>query len=184
MLSATDMRGNSATFWKVRPMPMSQMRCGGRVEDARALHQDVALARLVEPAQAIEQASSCRRRSGRSIRGSGPALIERNVVQRDDAAEHNAHLANGKQDVPLRCYGSVHVWRPVAGVERLILLVARHTKPGEIPRSHVQLVLLLYSIFLFLLALAPGLTCRLAHPQYPLPSPPDAVQRRSLADLR
>jgi len=41
-------------FWKVRPMPISAIRCGGPRQDALAIHQDVAGARLVEPAQAIE----------------------------------------------------------------------------------------------------------------------------------
>ena len=30
-LSSTERLGNSATFWKVRPMPISAIRCGGRV---------------------------------------------------------------------------------------------------------------------------------------------------------
>ncbi len=34
MLSTTDMFGNSATFWNVRPMPTSQILCAGLVEDA------------------------------------------------------------------------------------------------------------------------------------------------------
>ncbi len=29
-LSITERFGNSATFWKVRPMPISAIRCGGR----------------------------------------------------------------------------------------------------------------------------------------------------------
>ena len=115
----TDMRGNSATFWKVRPMPMSQMRCGGRVQDARALDQDIALARLIEAAQAIEQGRLAGAVRADQSENLPLALVERDVVQRDNAAEHNAHLANGKQDVALRCYSSVHVWRPVAGVEHL-----------------------------------------------------------------
>ena len=30
-LSSTERLGNSATFWKVRPMPISAIRCGGRL---------------------------------------------------------------------------------------------------------------------------------------------------------
>ncbi len=30
-LSSTERLGNSATFWKVRPMPISAILCGGRV---------------------------------------------------------------------------------------------------------------------------------------------------------
>ena len=31
MLSSTERFGKSATFWKVRPMPISAILCGGRV---------------------------------------------------------------------------------------------------------------------------------------------------------
>jgi hypothetical protein len=73
------------------------------VQDAAALHQDVAAGRLVEPRQAVEQ---------RGLAGAvGPdqpedlALVhvERHAIQRDDAAEHDADVANREQGIlPLR----------------------------------------------------------------------------------
>ena len=90
-------------------------------QDALTFHQDVALARLVQPAQAIEQRGLAGAVRADQSEDLAATLIERDVVQRDDAAEHNAHLANGKQDVPLRCYSSVHVWRPVAGVREFMV---------------------------------------------------------------
>ena len=55
MLSTTERFGNSATFWKVRPMPTSQIRCAGFVRMLSAFDQDVALARLIKPAEAVEE---------------------------------------------------------------------------------------------------------------------------------
>jgi hypothetical protein len=84
------------------------------LEDAGPLHQDLALARLIEPAQAVEQ-----RRLARAVRSDQAqdlALlhIERHAIQRNDATEHDAHVANGEQGslppapVPAscRCSGS------------------------------------------------------------------------------
>src|SRR4029077_4172525 len=99
MLSATDMRGNSATFWKVRPMPMSQMRCGGRV---RMLAPSIRMStwlRWLSRRQAIEQCRLAGAVRADQSEDLAATLIKRDVVQRDDAAEHYAHLANGKQDV-------------------------------------------------------------------------------------
>src|SRR5207244_13288756 len=94
-------------------------------ENARTFHQDVALARLVEPAQAIEQGGLAGAVRADQSKDLAAALIQRDVVKRNDAAEHNAHLANGQQDVPLRCYSTVHVWRPEAGGRGLCLWWAR-----------------------------------------------------------
>src|ERR1700716_2375366 len=66
-------------------------------QDALAFHETVACARLVEPAQAIEQ----RRLAGavRPDQAEDLALmhIEGNAIQCDDAAEHDADVANRKQ---------------------------------------------------------------------------------------
>ena len=66
-------------------------------QDALAFHQDVAGARLIEPAEAIEE----RRLAGavRSDQAEDLALVhvERHAIQRDDAAEHDADVANRKQ---------------------------------------------------------------------------------------
>ncbi len=83
-------------------MPISAIRCGGRVsdpvrrarQDALAFQENVAVARLVEPGEAIEQ----RRLAGavRPDQAEDLALmhIEGHAVQRDDAAEHDADVAN------------------------------------------------------------------------------------------
>ena len=68
-------------------------------QDALAFHQNVARARLIEPAEAIEQ----RRLAGavRPDQAEDLALVhvERHAVQRDDAAEHDADVANREQGV-------------------------------------------------------------------------------------
>ena len=96
-LSSTDRLGNSATFWKVRPMPISAILCGGRVRMLGAFHQDVAGRRLVEPGQAIEQRGLAG--AVRSDQAEDLALVhvEGHAVQRDDAAEHDADVANREQ---------------------------------------------------------------------------------------
>ena len=66
-------------------------------QDALAFHQDVAGARLVEPGEAVEE----RRLAGavRSDQAEDLALVhvERHAIQRDDAAEHDADVANREQ---------------------------------------------------------------------------------------
>ena len=68
-------------------------------QDALAFHQDVAGARLIEPAEAIEQ----RRLAGavRPDQAEDLALmhVEGHAIQRDDAAEHDADVANRKQGI-------------------------------------------------------------------------------------
>ena len=67
------------------------------LQDALAFHQDVALARLIEPAQAIEErglASAVWPDQPQDL----PLIhVERNTIQRNDAAEHDADVANRKQ---------------------------------------------------------------------------------------
>ena len=74
------------------------------LQDALAFHQDVAGARLVEPAQAIEQRGLAG--AVRPDQAEDLALmhVERHAVQRDDAAEHDADVANREQGmiVPAR----------------------------------------------------------------------------------
>ena len=96
-LSSTERLANSATFWNVRPMPISAIRCGGRVRMLCALHQDVARARLIEPAEAIEQRGLAG--AVRPDQAEDLALlhVERHAIQRDDAAEHDADVANREQ---------------------------------------------------------------------------------------
>jgi len=72
-------------------------------QDARALHQDVAGRRLVEPRQAVEE----RRLAGAVGADQSEDLalvhVEGHTVERNDAAEHDADVANREQGrCPLR----------------------------------------------------------------------------------
>src|SRR5258706_13279732 len=63
-------------------------------QDAHAFHQDVAGARLGEPAQAIEEGGLAR--AVRSDQAEDLALmhVEGNAIQPDDAAENDPDVAN------------------------------------------------------------------------------------------
>ena len=84
-------------------MPISAIRCGGRFRMLSAFHQNVAGARLVEPAQAIEERGLAG--AVRPDQAEDLALmhVEGHAVQRDDAAEHDADVANRKQGIHCPC---------------------------------------------------------------------------------
>ena len=67
------------------------------MQDALAFHQDIARARLVKPAQAVEEGGLAG--AVRSDQPKDLALmhVEGHPVQRNDAAEHDADIANRKQ---------------------------------------------------------------------------------------
>ena len=69
------------------------------VQDTGAVHQNIAGARLVEAAEAIEQCGLAG--AVRSDQAEDLALlhVERNTVQRNDAAEHDADVANREQGI-------------------------------------------------------------------------------------
>ena len=69
------------------------------LQDAPALHQNVAGARLVEPAQAIEEGGLAG--AVRPDQAEDLALmhVKGHAVQRDDAAEHDADVANREQGI-------------------------------------------------------------------------------------
>ncbi len=95
MLSRTDSLLKAATFWKVRPMPMPAIRCGGLAEDVAAVELDGAGARRVEAAEAVEQ-----RRLAGAVRTDQPedlalADLEADAVERHDAAEANRDVTDG-----------------------------------------------------------------------------------------
>ncbi len=72
-------------------------------QDALAFHQDVARRRLIEPRQAIEQRGLAGAVRADQSEDLSMAHVERHAVQRDDAAEHDADVANREQRiVPLR----------------------------------------------------------------------------------
>ena len=84
------------------------------LQDAHAFHQDVAGARLIEPGEAIEQRGLAG--AVRPDQAEDLALmhVEGHAVQRDDAAEHDADVANRKQgDLPLRELCLRHVAPPM-----------------------------------------------------------------------
>ena len=66
-------------------------------QDAGAFHQDVAGARLIEPGEAIEERGLAG--AVRSDQAEDGALVhvEGHAIQRDDAAEHDADVANREQ---------------------------------------------------------------------------------------
>jgi hypothetical protein len=71
-------------------------------ENALTFDQDVAFAGLIEPAETVEE-----RRLARAVRTDQTqdlalAHVEGDAVQRDDAAEHDADVANGEQGLALR----------------------------------------------------------------------------------
>ena len=83
------------------------------LQDAHAFHQDVAGARLVEPAEAVEERGLAG--AVRPDQAEDLALmhVERHAVQRDDAAEHDADVANRKQGMgSLRKLCLRHLVRP------------------------------------------------------------------------
>src|SRR6202043_2872424 len=95
-------------------------------QDALALHQDVAGARLVEPGEAVEQRGLAG--AVRADQAEDLALmhVERHAIQRDDAAEHDADVANRKQGkLSLRELGLRHIVPPAP---------ARPERPGETVR--------------------------------------------------
>ena len=86
--------GNSARFWKVRPMPSSAMRWAGRSRIERPSNRMSPAARRVEARQAIEQrglAGAVRADEAEDL----PRLeIEGHAVERHDAAEAHGDVAN------------------------------------------------------------------------------------------
>ena len=102
-LSSTERLANRATFWKVRPMPISAMRCGGR---------DKMLSPSIRMSPALGWYSRDRQLNSVVLPAPfGPIRpriwpllhVERHAVQRDDAAEHDADVANREQGA-----GNVH----------------------------------------------------------------------------
>ena len=88
-------------------------------QDAYAFHQDIAGARLIESGEAVEQ----RRLAGavRSDQAEDCALVhvKGHAVQRDDAAEHDADVANREQgSISLRELCLRHLVSPALITER------------------------------------------------------------------
>ena len=100
-------------------MPISAIRCGGRV---RMLAPSIRMspeARLIESGEAVEQ----RRLAGavRSDQAEDCALVhvEGYAIQRDDAAEHDADVANREQgSIALRELCLRHLVSPALITER------------------------------------------------------------------
>jgi hypothetical protein len=69
------------------------------LQDALALHQNVAGARLVEPAQAIEEGGLAGAVRPDQTEDLALMHVKGHAVQRDNAAEHDADVANRKQGI-------------------------------------------------------------------------------------
>ena len=66
-------------------------------QDARAFHQDVAGRRLIEPGEAVEQRGLAGAVRADQAEDLALVHVEGHAVQRDDAAEHDADVANREQ---------------------------------------------------------------------------------------
>ena len=95
-LSITDRLGNSATFWKVRPMPISAILCGGRV---RMLVPSIMMSpeKAGRAGQAVEQGGLAGAVRPDQAEDRTLVHVEGDAVQGDDAAEHDADVANREQ---------------------------------------------------------------------------------------
>ena len=96
-LSSTDMRSNSATFWKVRPMPICGMAWRGRSRIDAALEQDVAAVGRVEAAEAIEERGLAGAVGADQAGDLAGKDVEGDAVERDDAAEADRDVAHAEQ---------------------------------------------------------------------------------------
>ena len=87
-LSSTDMVRNSARFWNVRPMPMlgDAVRRRGR-GCVRPSNRMSPRGRRVEAAEAVEQRGLAGAVRADQAENLPSAMIERDAVERDDAAE-------------------------------------------------------------------------------------------------
>jgi hypothetical protein len=68
-------------------------------EDAHAFHQDVAGARLVEPGEAVEERGLAGAVGPDQAENLAVVHVKGHAVQCDDAAEHDADVANRKQGI-------------------------------------------------------------------------------------
>src|SRR5690606_6460647 len=81
----------------------------GPGEDALAIHQNVAATRLIEPAEAVEERCLAGAVGSDEAEDLPLPHVERHAVQRDDAAEYHADVADGEQRAcALRHRGPTH----------------------------------------------------------------------------
>ena len=96
-LSSTDSPSHRATFWNVRAMPMAAMAWAGRASRSSPSKRRLALGRLVEAADHVEQG----RLAGavRTDQRADLTLVDREAepVERDDAAEPDADVLHLQQ---------------------------------------------------------------------------------------
>ena len=69
------------------------------LQDADAVHQDVAGARLVEPGEAVEERGLAGAVGPDQAEDLAVVHVKGHAVQCDDAAEHDADVANRKQGI-------------------------------------------------------------------------------------
>ena len=92
-LSMTDIDANRVEAWNVRPIPSAAMSEGAHLAERSAVQADIAAARAVEPAQAVEQ--GCLAGAIRPDQAHDPAARnpEGHFVESDDAAKAHAEPA-------------------------------------------------------------------------------------------
>ena len=82
-------------------------------QDARAFHQDVAGRRLIEPREAVEERGLAGAVGADQSEDLALVHVKGHAVERDDAAEHDADVANREQGrCPLRELCLRHVVSP------------------------------------------------------------------------
>ena len=97
MLSSTDMRSNSATFWKVRPMPSLRDGVARLAQDRAALEHDVTVVGHIEAREAVEERGLARSVGTDEPRNLARRHVERDAVERHDAAEADRHVAHAQE---------------------------------------------------------------------------------------
>ena len=88
-------------------------------QDARAFHQDIAGARLIESGEAVEQRGLAGAVRSDQAEDCTLVHVEGYAIQRDDAAEHDADVANREQgSIALRELCLRHLVPPTLITER------------------------------------------------------------------
>jgi len=111
------------------------------VQDAPAFHQDVACARLIEPAQAIEKRGFAGPVRADQAQNLAMTHLERHAVQGDNAAEYDADIANRKQRRILRRRSDLRhraSHRSWTGPERPRQFAGSHPRRLSDPLGHAR----------------------------------------------
>ena len=136
--SSTVRRGKSARFWNVRAMPRRAMPWAGTSSRSVPSKRTLAARRLVDAADDVEQ-----RRLAGAVRPDQPTDLagldrEGQLVQRHDAAEAHAHLADVENRQRINHPPGGHTVRAPAGPAHRSSPAPglRPTRPGPHPAVH------------------------------------------------